>query len=280
MSAFAAPQSRSSMTAPALAGSAPAPLASPAMAMSGGDFHYAPSPLQVRQPMPEPIQRKVEKRAAGRWYSTYDPYKEFATKVQALLHDRLFDKKKDKELRARTPTLYTYTHLKPHQKLTHTKQGPHTVAHKVTLESLLNAETKPLVKKLFTSQVSNPSEIKTIMKKEEPNNGFNATLQPRIDRYIQDYDEIYRNAKSELKKTNPDLIVAKHSLNLLLNMHPYATSGWKSTSDASRSKLAGKGENKQGATFDNLVDNPSKPFNGKAEYQSFLVKRKRMFDDL
>ncbi|KAF0224703.1 MAG: hypothetical protein FD176_885 [Rhodospirillaceae bacterium] len=281
MSAFASPQPQSQFTpAPAMAGSALAPPASQAMFMSMGNFRYAPSPLQAGQSTAEPIQRVVEKRGSGRWYSSYDPYTEFATKAEATAYDKELRDAGYEKLRARTPTLYTYTHLKPHQQLTHTKQGPHTVAHKVILQSLVQADTKPQIKKLFTSQVPKPKDLESIMEEEEPDSGFNATLQPRIDRYMQDYQDVYDTAKSELAKKKPDLVVAKHSLNQLMNMHPYATSSWKSTSDASRGKLAGKGENKQDATFDMLVDKPSKPFNDKTGFQDFLDKREDMFDDL
>ena len=61
-----------------------------------------------------PLQRKVEKRAAGRWISSFDPYTEFATKAEATAHDKQLRNDGRESIKSRVATLYTYTHTKHH----------------------------------------------------------------------------------------------------------------------------------------------------------------------
>lgn len=246
-----------------------APVTQSAGTMPMGALHYSPQAT---------IQRKVIKQKAGAWVSDKDPYTVFPTRSAATVYD--IGLKGRERLRARVPTLYTYTHTKPHNKLGHTTQGPHVVAHRVTLHGIQKLKSKAQIKKLMRKQVPSPADVDDLMDDEAPPSGYTGTMEKQVDRYLTDYQTIHTDTTTELAKANPDIIAAKHNVNILMNMHPYATSGWKTSAKASKSKLAGKGENMANPTFDDLVDPPRKPFNNTQEYDDFIDMREKMFDDL
>lgn len=229
-----------------------------------------------------PLQRKVEKRAAGRWISTFDPYTEFPTKVLATQHDKQLRKDGREQIKARVATLYTYTHTKPHCKIGSVPQGPHTVAHRVSLAALTSITTIAEVAAIFDEQVVSPDEAETFVRTDEapPSGAFSSSLDPRIQRYLDDYESIYDALVLQIHSPTPDVITAKHLLNQLLNMDPYATYGWKSTNSASSGSLAGKGESMANPTFQDLYDKPpSNSFRNDGNLDDFVDHREQMFDE-
>lgn len=230
--------------------------------------------------MPVVAQLTVKKQKAGKWYSDYDPYTTFATKAAATVHDKALRNKGIKKKRQfRVPTLYTYTHTKPHNKLTRL-QGPHVVAHRVTLQALQSAGTLADIQSIFDDQVLKPKDVDGVIDDEAPPSGYNKQISPRIARYLAAYTKVYTSLKTQFKGNSTDLIRAKHRLNKLLNLDPYATYGWKTVKAASKKSLKGKGENVVNPTFQQLVDTPSSTSIQNSDAQdSFLQAREQLFDD-
>ena len=231
--------------------------------------------------MPAVAQLTVKKQKAGKWYSDYDPYTTFATKAAATVHDKTLRNQGVKKKRHfRVPTLYTYTHTKPHNKLSRALQGPHVVAHRLTLQALQNAGSLNDIESIFDDQVLKPKDVDEVIDDEAPPSGYNAQLSPRVARYLAAYTKIYKSLKAQIKGNSTDLIRAKHRLNKLLNLDPYATYGWKTVKAASKKSLKGKGENAVNPTFQQLVDTPSTSSIQNSDAQdSFLQAREQLFDD-
>ena len=228
-----------------------------------------------------PIQRKVDKYRAGAWFSTFDPYTTFWTKKEATDYDRHLKSHGRAELRARVPTLYTYTHTKPHNKLGHTLQGPHTVAHRVILQSLIDATTVPEVFKIFDDQILEPQDVEEIVFTDEapPSGMFSKQIHDRLQRFVDDYEEIYDELFPMFTASHPDLITIKHLTNKLLNMDPYAVYSWKTTAKASQKSLSGKGESAAHPSWSDLYDTPpSSSFRSKPNLDSFVAARHDLFD--
>jgi hypothetical protein len=230
---------------------------------------------------PAVAQLTVKKQKAGRWYSDYDPYTTFTTKAAATVHDKaLRNQGVTKRRHFRVPTLYTHTHTKPHNRLTRALQGPHVVAHRLTLQALQSAGTLGDIQSIFDDQVLRPRHVDELIDDEAPPSGYNTQLSPRITRYLATYRRIYKRLKGQITGNSTDLIRAKHRLNKLLNLDPYATYGWKSLTKASKKSLASKGENVVNPTFNQLVDTPSSASIRNSDAQdSFLQAREQLFDD-
>ena len=227
------------------------------------------------------IQFKVEQRRIGEWYSSYDPYTIFPTKREAVVYDRKLKNANREELRARVPTLYTYTHTKPANKLSFALQGPHTAAHKIILKALVDAKTVVEVFKIFDEQILTPTDVEEVIFADEvPISGtYSRELQERLERYVKDYEGYYDELLPMFKTTNPDLIKIKHLTNILLNMDPYAVYAWKTTAKASHASLSGKGESLSTPAWDDLFDAPpSRSFRSSDNFTSFVDARKSLFD--
>ncbi|MBY0573303.1 MAG: DUF4157 domain-containing protein [Undibacterium sp.] len=228
-----------------------------------------------------PVQLKVDKYRAGAWFSSFDPYTTFWTKKEATDYDKKLRNQGREELKARVPTIYTYTHTKPGNKLSFALQGPHTVAHRVVLQSLINATTVLEVHQIFHDQVLDPSDAEEVVFTDEapPSGSFSSTLEPRLERFVADYTSIYDENMLEFAKTSPDLIKLKHMTNQLINMDPYAVYAWKTTNQASKKSLSGKGESVAKPTWSDLYDKPpSSSFRDDDNLQSFVDSRKDLFN--
>lgn len=245
------------------------------------------SQLQAFQQMADrhtsqpPVQLKVDKYRAGAWFSSYDPYTTFWTKKQATDYDRKLKGKGREELRARVPTLYTYTHTKPANKLSYALQGPHTVAHRVILQSLIDSTTVTDVFKIFDEQVLEPSDVEEVVFQDEvpPSGSFAKSIQDRLTRFVEDYEEIYDKVLPMFTQKTPDLITIKHLTNRLLNMDPYAVYAWKTTTKASQKSLGGKGENVTNPTWNDVYDAPpSSSIRSQPNLSSFINSRQDLFN--
>ncbi|MFC5743214.1 DUF4157 domain-containing protein [Dyella tabacisoli] len=224
-------------------------------------------------------QRKVVKQSGGKWYSDYDPYTLFDTKAKATAYDKTLKTQGRDRISSRVPTLYTYTHIKPTNKLSSVPQGPHVVAHRVTLTALQNTMDVDDAEEIFDEQVLAPDDLDEVMDEESPGGGYSSQMQPRVDRFTTDYRALYTSVEQELQKTSPDLITVKHGVNTLINMDPYATYGWKSTKAASKKHTKGKGENVTSPTFSQLTDKPSTSSVANADaFDSFMKAREDLFD--
>lgn len=227
-------------------------------------------------------QLTVLKQAAGRWYSDYDPYTVFPTQAQAAAHDKTIKVLAGAKRRHyRVPTLYTYTHTKPANKLSRAVQGPHVVAHRLTLKALQDATTLAELKKIEDDQVLTPNDVNNVvMTDEAPGAGYSSQMLPRVTRYVAAYTKVHKSLHVEFKKKPKNLLRAKHRLNKLLNLDPYATYGWKSLAKASQAHTKGKGENVAVPTFADLMDKPpGGSISDPAGLQSFLDAREELFDD-
>ena len=248
------------------------------------------------QAQPAPVaQLRVKKQKAGHWYSDYDPYLTFPTRAAALVYDKnLKARGATVGLHFRVPTLYTYTHTKITNKLSHALQGPHTVAHRLTLKALQSIKSMADVKSIFDDQVLDPDDVDEVMTEEAPKDGYPDAMQRRIDRYRSDYRQIYGLLSAMLAPAAPaaaaaaapavaitdgPLRAAKHRLNQLLNLDPYATYGWKSTGRAGKKALKGKGENKPSPSFEDLFDRPkAASVRNSDALESFIRARRKLFD--
>ena len=256
-------------------------MGSQAMQMKGANAGMSQRLPQGMHRGPAVAQLTVKKQKAGRWYSDYDPYTTFPTKAAATVHDKaLRNQGITKKRHFRVPTLYTHTHTKPHNRLTRALQGPHVVAHRLTLQALQSAGTLGDIQSIFDDQVLRPRHVDELIDEEAPPSGYNTQLSPRITRYLATYRRIYKRLKGQITGNSTDLIRAKHRLNKLLNLDPYATYGWKSLTKASKKSLASKGENVVNPTFKQLVDTPSSASIRNADaHDSFLQARRQLFDD-
>ena len=229
----------------------------------------------------------VQKLRNGQWYSPYNPYKLYSSKRQAIKGHQNYKLNKYDLLRARVPTIYTYTHTKTYAKLSHTLQGPHTIAHRLIYYSIINAELKEL-HKIFDEQILSPADVyDVVFKDEKPGSGYRKELENRLKRYYSDYCRIFNITINELTKCNNmnkgrknidrELVSLKHHINQLLNMDPYAVYGWKTTESASKSSLKGKGEGVNHPTFEDLHDKPRKGIFVEENYKSFITAREKLY---
>lgn len=226
------------------------------------------------------IQRKVIMQSKSKWYSDYDPYTIFSTKAQATTYDKKLKAQGRERISSRVPTLYTYTHVKPTNKLSSVPQGPHVVAHRVTLTALQNTTDMDEAEDIFDGQVLAPDDVDEVMDDEAPSSGYSGQMQPRVDRFTTDYRSLYTSVEQELQKPAPDLITVKHGVNTLINMDPYATYGWKSTKAASKKHTKGKGESVVSPTFSQLTDAPSSSSISNSDaFDSFMQAREDLFNE-
>lgn len=224
------------------------------------------------------IQCKVPSaRGKGRWYSTYDPFKEFSTKALAQRHDQMMKKQGREETNIRVPTLYTYTHTKPDNVLTK-KQGPHTAAHKILVTTFRDATDDDLYT-LFIGNITKPNEYDDIIDTQEYRAEFaSGQMYARIARAKQDYKLIYDQTESLFGEDLIDRIAIIDGMNKLLNMDPYATYGWWTTKDASKKNIAGKAE-AHAKSFEDLHDKGGKRrFKNQTKYNERMKKMKEMYD--
>ncbi|BAE50708.1 hypothetical protein [Paramagnetospirillum magneticum] len=267
---------------PAVSAAPPAVSAAPG-ATAMGSYRYSGASVIQRVAVKKKTRKsaaKVNKHRAGRWFSEYDPFTVHATQAGATAYHKTFAGKGLPKRYSRVPTFYTYTHTKPGNQLTRAKQGPHTVAHRVTMAALIKAKAKADAQALFNSQVPAPGTLKTLIAAEAPPTGYSTQIAARIARLEADYAADYAYVQIELLKALPDMIGVRDAINRLMNMHPFATSGWKSTGSASGGKLAGKGEGKPNPTFKDLVDPPSTAFRGAADYNAFIGDRQTLFNQV
>lgn len=250
-------------------------------AVAMGRYHYGPTAVIQRVPGKKKTKAsaaKVGKHRAGRWFSEYDPFTVHATQAGAKAYHKTFAGKGLPKRYSRVPTFYTYTHTKPGNQLTRAKQGPHTVAHRVTVAALIKARAKADAQALFNGQVPTPATLKGLIAAEAPPKGYSTQMAAQIARLETDYAADYAYVQTELAKVLPDMIGVRDAINRLMNMHPFATSGWKG--NATASKLAGKGEGKPNPTFNDLLDPPKTAFKGTVGYTAFVGNRQTLFNQV
>lgn len=260
----------------------PAVAATPG-ATAMGSYRYTGASVIQRVPGKKKTRKsvaKVAKHRASRWFSEYDPFTVHHTRAGAAAYHKTFAGMGLPKRYSRVPTFYTYTHTKIGNQLTRAKQGPHTVAHRVTVAALIDAKAKADAQALFNSQIPTPITLSALIAAEAPPTGYLPQMVARIARLETDYATDYAYVQTELAKASPDMIGVRDAINRLMNMHPFATSGWKSTATSSQSKLAGKGEGKPNPTFNDLVDPPSTAFKGKADYATFIGNRQTLFNQV
>ena len=226
------------------------------------------------------IQYKVLNRGKSRWYSTFDPFKEFSTQKQAMAHD-LIEKKRlgAMETDIRVPTAYTYTHSgKSADNVLGKKQGPHTAAHKILVMTFSKASDADL-KTLFDGYVKTPQEVNNIIDIDENRPDFSTPkMKPFLDRLKKDYKTIYDSADILLQQNPINSVKIRDQLNRLLNLDPYATYKWWTRDDALKSDLKGKSE-ANATTFDQLHDSRGKKkFKNQQKYNEKMSEMKAMYD--
>jgi hypothetical protein len=187
------------------------------------------------------IQLEVKTRGKSRHFSTFDPFEEFKNKSDAKAWDKKLKESGAEEYGIRVPTLYSYTNTDIKSKLPLTKQGPHTAAHKFTVDLLKRVTCAEQIAEILreTSIIPLPQEVGRIMwEVERPGKGWSAKMQARIERYLVDYGTFYEQLTAELREGG-NIEAMKHYLNTLLNMHPYATYAWKTGKPAGRRRGIG-----------------------------------------
>ena len=136
-------------------------------------------------------------------------------------------------------------------------QGPHTFPHHGIHFAI--AEAKRL-KKLDDFDVLIPSktDFKAIVDKEIP---ASHAKRPRADLAIEHYDKVrkrYDTLKTSARDDVADIKYA-HTINKLVQMHPYGSRTYKGTG-AKSGALAGKGETGKAYDLRPQIDMPGSPF--------------------
>lgn len=229
---------------------------------------------------------KVEQYKKGKWYAQNNPYKFFSRKVDAQKYlKKLKSQGITKKRSSRVSTLYTYTNTRSGNQLSSVPQGPHTLAHVITLRKLVDIKSQGELKKLFTKQVTSPKTVDNILSTEvsKPK----GDLTHRLKRYKKDYTKYHVKAKTMFaKKIDPDknpdeFIKSLHTVNKLLNMDPLATYGWKRGKPASKKAIKGKGEGKSNPLFSDVYDMPKGSSLRKlSEYPNFEQNKKDLFSEV
>jgi hypothetical protein len=146
---------------------------------------------------------------------------------------------------------------------------------------LIEAKTEQDVLDIFNDQVLTPDDAKEVVFQDEapPSGSFVSTIDARLQRFIDDYEDIHDRLVLEFKKSPPDMIMLKHMTNQLLNMDPYAVYAWKTTAQASKKSLNGKGESLANPQWSDLYDTPpSSSFRDNNNLQSFVDARHDLFN--
>jgi hypothetical protein len=195
------------------------------------------------------IQRLVMKRRnpqnlyEWKYYSSLATDELFDTELEALERDRQLEATRASEgmifeESERSPTLYTYTHQKSHT-VFGALQGPHTVTHADVTERLKAEETADDLRRVFAEQVPDPKAIRAIVEGTEAAPHLKGDL---LARYMCDYTWLYAAIEAALAEKAPPLERIKEMLSAAMDMHPYASFGWKSSKKVAQSSSAGKGE--------------------------------------
>lgn len=173
----------------------------------------------------------------------------------------------------RSPTFFTYLATPSRLELPSCRQGPHTIPHvyydvmiqrlsaqeiwdmipfPAAIEGIIRAESvafdadwmEGLLNRRRQSAGAGPYDAATLTRHiAEARTDFDK----RIDRYLQDYDALYSKCDTifasytSISRLKPFKRKHRAAMLTLLNMHPYATYGWRGKYP-SHTELKGKGE--------------------------------------
>jgi len=147
----------------------------------------------------------------------------------------------------RHSTMYTYMFTRPTSQLTAKPQGPHTVAHCLVsygVQQATSGGTWDELEGLFDDQVPTSDEIESILAQEMPAKAkSSSTVQAAIERYKTDYMVLYGNIQMALDDpANADYNETAGAIRQIMEMHPYQTYSWKSSTKASKKSTRMKKE--------------------------------------
>ena len=143
----------------------------------------------------------------------------------------------------RHDTIYTHTHTKPHNQLTGTPQGPHTVAfslvsHGFTQSTVVN--DWDMLEAVFIQQVPTLTQVEQIIDRELPGK-LTTRMKASLKRYLENYGSLYDEIEKALaSKTDYNGTAAK--IRQIMELHPFQTYAWKTPRPASHRSTRGKGE--------------------------------------
>jgi hypothetical protein len=243
--------------------------------------HTQPMPPPVYRQGSSTIQRKViEKTFKGKkiYYSDQDPSTKFNTREEAEVHELTLGLPRVDE-GTRGPTLYNYTHTKPHCKISSigAHQGPHTMGHATLSHALSHSSSGQDINVTFSEQAPSPEDWRQMVITEKGASAFDGTsrLSKRLVRALQDYTALYKATAILIKIGDVDK--ARYNISLLMQMSPYAVYCWKSEKDASHKSLKFKGEGHD-IMDDSNIDRGGRWANSEA-YQNFIEDRRLLMDD-
>jgi len=215
------------------------------------------------------LQRTAGNRAVARWvgqrasptgwkyYSSFKPRVLYDTEAEAETADREEEATANESERVwseaqRSFTLYTYTNVNPLNQLSLAAQGPHTVAHVNVADALAGRGTRQELRDALAGQVPDPDEFERLLREERGEGG--KTLQMNYERVTGDYRRLYATAKRVLDDPDMGVGYVRELVGSLMDLHPYATYGWKSGQPVSDRARAGKAENRQRFNVDAAGD--------------------------
>ena len=172
----------------------------------------------------------------------------------------------------RVPTFYTFIQDKRKNlpdppakvKFNRFRQGPHVIPHHGLHQGLVMARKHSLYD-AFDKLIVKPEDYNKLVDGEIPTNHPKAKLAGFAKHYYQRRYNLHSSLKEVVKGTNnePDKVKFFNNINRMLQVHPYATFGYKGNG-ASKRKLSGKGE-RWDKPIDLQVDMPSSnSYNNKA----------------
>ena len=197
---------------------------------------------------------KISRTSLG-YYHDLDPYTFHKT-----LRETQFDRNRIKEIpqslavvksrSPRVPTFYTYMQDKRKSlsvsakvKFRSVPQGPHVIPHHGLHRALAIAREKKYYD-VFNHLIPNPKDYNKLVDDEIGANHVKKSERAEIVK--SDYQRLYErmfSLRSKVDKYKNNLVDVKyfHTVNCLLNLHPYGTYGYKANG-AGKKALQGKGE--------------------------------------
>lgn len=200
------------------------------------------------------VQRFVMRRASSKGWlycSSFDQSTTFDNEEDARKHDAMLaaaantsltTQQRGGEASLRFPTPYSYTHTAVTSQLSDKPQGPHFFPFCQTDSGFKPLNDRAELLQLFFEQVPTPDEAAQMLLEEK--SGKLGVIDWEIQRLNYDYQSLYATILNLLSNEGSDVQLLRYYIRRIMEMHAYATYGWKSKTQASGRSLKYKGETK------------------------------------
>lgn len=233
------------------------------------------SPNRHKFPPQIPIQRYTDDDSASDSENDHEADEAGPAAAAAAGADHLLDQ--GPPVTGRFSTLYTFTHGGDEIR---GNQGPHTLGDAAVGAGLTVAFEREALDGIFAQQCPTPTEWNRMALGDgvADQGRTEAPVDDRILRRVRQasthYSEVYDLTQAAIREGN--VARAENGIRRLVQLHPNAVTGWKTTRTAARSRIGGHGENRELYDPTNVATEARSYFNSREGFDEFLATRRRL----